>query len=112
MSTPPSKPSTAVVVCLTVVAVTAIGAVAGLVLADAETDKVVVVVGLVGTMVTALVGLTRTEQIKKTVDDLSNGRMDAKIRAGVADVLADHLIDQGATQQIEADRARRADGGA
>lgn len=100
-------PSTVLIVCATVVAVAAIGA-GVLVLRGGVSDTALgLFIGLIGTVVTTLVNLGRTEQIKDTVHDLANGRMDAKIRAGVADVLADHLIDPTAGAQLDVDRARR-----
>ena len=58
-------------------------------------------------MITSILTLGRTQQIAGTVDDLANGKMDAKIRAGVADVLADHLVDPKARALVEQDRATR-----
>lgn len=101
------KASPVIVICTTVVAVAAICALAVLIATEAATDSIGLFIGLIGTLTASLVGLARTEQIKTTVDDLNNGRMDAKIRAGVADVLGEHLIDPKARQQIEADRDRR-----
>lgn len=64
--------------------------------------------------VTTLANLYKTNAVEQKVDQvhekteqLTNGLMDSKIRAGVADVLTDELLDQGATEQLVADRARR-----
>lgn len=57
--------------------------------------------------VVGVLALAKIGSVEKTVDDLSNGRMDAKIRAGIADVLPDHLIDRNARPQLEEDRKRR-----
>lgn len=99
-----------VVICATVVISIAIGALAYLVAIGADQESLTLLIGLVGTLVTALIGLARTEQIKGTVDDLSNGKMDAKIRAGVAEVLAPHMIDPGAEDQLRDDFKRRNEG--
>lgn len=74
------------------------------------TDPTLLLGGILGpaaSLIATLVTLGRLEQTKSTVDDLANGKMDAKIRAGVADVLADHFIDPGAVEQIARDRTRR-----
>jgi len=102
-----NRTPTALIVCATIVAVAAItGAV--LILRGGVSDTALgIFVGLLVSLITTLVNLGRTEQIKETVHDLANGRMDAKIRAGVADVLANHLIDPTAGAQLDVDRARR-----
>lgn len=110
MTAPSKQPSIAVVVCLTIVACVAIVAIAGLVLANAGVEQISTLVGLLTLMVTGGFNLAKTEKIKAQVDDLANGRMDAKIRAGVADVMADDLIDPAVHEQVEADRVRRGEG--
>lgn len=102
----------AVLFCVTAIALAAIsGAVILIVFAGGDAE---VLAGLMFTgaasLIATVVNIGRTEQVKGTVEDLANGKMDAKIRAGVADVLADHFIDPAAVQQIAKDRARRADG--
>lgn len=89
------------VACTTLAAATLVSA-----LAPGSGD-VSAILGAGGTMIVAVVTLGRTGQIKGTIDDLANGKMDAKIRAGVADVLADHLVDEGAKPQLARDRAVR-----
>ena len=54
----------------------------------------------------------KVEKIESQAAQLVNGTMDAKIRAGIADVLDPSLIDPTALQQIENDRAHRARGNA
>ena len=68
-------------------------------------------IGLVGPTVATLAVLGKVNNIDQRTEDLTNGLMDAKLRAGVADVLPDHLIDPGAKDQLEADRARRDEAG-
>lgn len=63
--------------------------------------------GFLGTLIVAVVSLGKIDKIGRQVDDLSNGLMDSKIRAGVADVLGDHLLDPGVHEQLKTDRARR-----
>lgn len=96
-------------VCVTVIALAAIiGTVVLLSFAKGDAE---ILAGLIFTgsasLIATVVNLARTEQVKGTVDDLANGKMDAKIRAGVADVLADHFIDPAAVAQIARDRTRR-----
>lgn len=104
-----NKPNNVALLCVTLIAIAAItGAVILLSTANGDAE---ILAGLIFTGAASLVGtvvnLARTEQVKGTVDDLANGKMDAKIRAGVADVLADHFIDPAAVQQIAKDRTRR-----
>ena len=104
------RPSTVLVVCATIVIVAALVAVTLILMqGTADKDTVGIVVVMVGTLLTTLVGLQRTEDVKRTVDDLANGRMDSKIRAGVADVVAEHLIDDTVRDQLEVDRERPGD---
>lgn len=105
------KTSNLAIVAATVLAsVTLVAVVTLVVFAPADAD-LGLLLGLlftnVGTMVTAIVGLVRTEQVRGTVDELANGKMDAKIRAGVADVLPNHLIDPAVDDQLVEDRAVR-----
>lgn len=104
------KPSPVLVVCATVVAVAAIAAIAVLVASDASTDTIALLIGLCGTLVANLIAMGRTEQIKGTVDDLANGKMDAKIRAAVSEVIRDEHIDPEVRDQLDADFERRNEG--
>lgn len=104
----PRRPSTVLVVCATIVIVAALVAVTLILMSGtADKDTVGIVVVMVGTLLTTLVGLQRTEDVKRTVDDLANGKMDAKVRVATAEVLADDLIDPAIREQLVADRARR-----
>lgn len=105
------KTSNLAIIAGTVLASVTLLAVVGMVaFAPADAD-LGLLIGLmftnVGTMLAAIVSLVRTEQVKGTVDELANGKMDAKIRAGVADVLPDHLVDAKAKPQLVLDRASR-----
>ncbi len=88
---------------------------------DAAGDFVTPLFTALGTTVALIAGLAqlgrKQADTERKVDEalagvnyLSNGGMDAKVRAGVADVLPDHLIDPEAKPQIEQDRVRRAAG--
>lgn len=85
---------------------------------EAAADFLTPVLGFAGTtlaLIAGLVAVTRKQEetarqlddVKRDVTYLANGGMDAKVRAGVADVLPDHLLDPEAAEQIEADRAYR-----
>lgn len=105
------KTSNVVVAAVAAVACTALLAVVALVaLAPSDADLGFLVGAMftgVGSMIAALVSLARVSEVKATVDDLANGKMDAKIRAGVADVLPDHAIDPAVRDQLAQDRAVR-----
>lgn len=110
----PKQPSTALVISVAVVACVAIASVA-LILVTLEKSELPegwlgMFLGFLGTLLVAVISLAKVDKIGQQVDDLSNGKMDAKIRAGVSDVLANHLIDPAAVHQLEADRARRDEG--
>lgn len=68
----------------------------------------------VGTIVAVLANFQRTgvvetkvEQVATDTHSLVNGLLDAKVRAGVADVVQPHLIDPDAELQLERDRIVR-----
>jgi hypothetical protein len=63
--------------------------------------------------VAVLANLVRTDQaasiaseIRQDTQDLTNGLLDAKVRSGVAQVLAPELVDDDIAEQLEHDRAR------
>jgi hypothetical protein len=50
----------------------------------------------------------KVDRVDQHVEDLSNGLMDSKIRAGIADVIPDELLDDTyARHQLADDRIRR-----
>lgn len=83
---------------------------------------ITLLLGLTSTTVLALLALLKTmdnarelEQntsdtraTARTVTELANGSMDAKIRLAVAEVLAPQLVDPHARHQLEADQHQRA----
>lgn len=100
-----------------VVAVAILGAVLVYIFAPEGAD-IAPLIGLVGPTVATLAVLGKVNNVDDKIDrvdqrteDLTNGLMDAKLRAGVADVLGEHLIDPAARGQLEADRARRDEAG-
>lgn len=71
------------------------------------------VIPLVGLAVPGLLALVKLNDVQATMTkvaghttDLTNGLLDAKVRAAVADVMSD-VIDPDAREQIATDRARR-----
>lgn len=105
------KTSNAAIISTATVASVALLAVVALVaFAPANTDLGLLVGVLItgaGGMITSILTLGRVDQMRGTVDDLANGKMDAKIRAAVADVIQPHLIDPAMDDQLELDRERR-----
>jgi hypothetical protein len=85
--------------------------------APSGSDPTVLVSTLVGTLAPTIAVLgalarlgTVSEQVADVAEDtnkLANGLGDSKIRAAVADVLPDHMIDPASRQLVEADRLRR-----
>lgn len=49
----------------------------------------------------------RMEAVDEKVDYLANGGTDAKVRAGIADVVKDEFLKDDAEDQLQADRAHR-----
>lgn len=87
---------------------------------DSETSAgfITPILGFTGTTLALVAGLatvarkqTETKEqlddVKQTTDYLANGGLDAKIRAGLADLLPDHMIKPGVEDQLEQDRATR-----
>lgn len=103
-------------ICAVVIATIA-GATAVLLWGPEGTD-VAPLVGMVAPTVAALAALAATQKVAghvnrvdKRTEDLANGLMDSKIRAGVADVIPDHLLDQTYTRhQLAQDRVRAREG--
>lgn len=92
-----------------------LGVIAALTLVALFSDKseaafLTPVIGLAGVGVTQLVAMAKVGEVDRKVDYLANGGMDAKVRAGVADVVKPTLLNDDAAEQITADRATRAAG--
>lgn len=80
---------------------------------EASTALVASLVANLGTIVAVLANFQRTGVVEGKVDqvaadahDLVNGLLDAKVRAGVAEVLVPHMVDPEAAHQLRQDRAR------
>lgn len=86
--------------------------------AGAFATQLLTALGTIGALIAGLAQLGRKQaDTDRKVDEalagvtyLSNGGMDAKVRAGVAEVLPDHLIDEAIKPQLAEDRVRRAAG--
>jgi len=112
-------PGNAVIIGIVAVVIVTILS-SAMVLVFAPGTDVAPLVGLVAPTVAALASFAavqrvgeRVQRVEKHTDDLANGKMDAKIRAGVADVIPDRLLDETYTRhQLAADRirARSSDG--
>lgn len=106
-----NRPSAVVVVCATIIVVSFVGALSLiLITVDQSTlpeGWLALFLAAIPGLVTAMANLARTESVKRQVDDLANGGMDAKIRAGVADAVRDEYLDPDQARQLAVDRARR-----
>ena len=106
---------TALVVGVVVVFCFTIAGVVTIALAGPDQEATVtILVGLLAPTITSLVTLAKTsgvaaqvEKVASDTDDLTNGLMDAKIRAAVADVLPEDQLDPDASDLIADDRDRR-----
>lgn len=101
-----------------VIFVATLATIVALALAVEDGARVESLVGLIlpaaGTLLVALIALDKVVKVDEKLDevgrqttDLTNGLLDAKVRAAVADVLAPHMVDPAAEQQLVSDRLRR-----
>lgn len=123
MSNPPGPrngvvSTTTLMVCITTLTcfVGALALVAFLFSPESRDPTVLVatLVSVLAPTIAALVTLTRVGNVSEQVSDvaedthkLANGLGDSKIRAAVAEVLPDHLIDPAAKSQLELDKLQR-----
>lgn len=121
MTNPTAARSDTVVllICVTVL-VSIVVAVAALVwvFSPPGVDPTPVVATLVATLPPTIAGMaavvkvggvsSQVADVQEDTNRLANGLGDSKIRAAVADVLPDHLVDPAVKPQLEADRLRRA----
>lgn len=110
MTTPtPRGPSTATVVGIVVVFCFTVAGVVGLTVTVPNRAQTLITVLLasVAPTVAALAGLAKLGTVDKRTEDLTNGLMDSKVRAAVADVIRNQMIDPAAKQQLDADRLKR-----
>jgi hypothetical protein len=110
----------AVLLAIAACFVTVVAACTVVYVVDSETSAgfITPILGFTGTTLALVAGLatvarkqTETKEqlddVKQTTDYLANGGLDAKIRAGLADLLPDHLMKPGVEDQLEQDRATR-----
>lgn len=100
-----------------VVFATTLGAIVALSFAVEDGARLESLVGLIlpaaGTLLIGFLALDRVAKVSDSVDrvekhtsDLTNGLMDSKIRAAVAQTIRDQYLDPTAAQLLEADRTR------
>lgn len=77
---------------------------------DAVAMFLTMVLGFATSTIAVLVTLTKVQSVDEKVEYLANGGMDAKVRAGVAEVLRPELVDPEAEDLIAVDRVTRAAG--
>lgn len=110
--------TTTLIAGVVVIFVATLGTIVLLAFAIEDGARIESLVGLIlpaaGTLLLALLALDRVAKVDEKIDrvgqqttDLTNGLLDAKVRAAVADVLAPHMVDPAAEQQLVSDRARR-----
>lgn len=68
------------------------------------------ILGFTGTTLALLAAMAKVGDVDRKVEYLANGGTDAKIRAGIADVVKEDFLKDDAAEQLEADRAHRAAG--
>ncbi len=110
---------TVLLVCLVVMFVVTIAASAAIALAIEDGARATSLIGLLlgslGALAASVTTLYKVTSLGQVVDDvaqqttdLTNGLLDSKVRAAVADVLQPHMIDPAADALLERDRTRRA----
>lgn len=113
----PRSDSTILLLCATVLVGIVVGASAlAFILAPDGRDPTILVTALVAVLaptIASLAAVVKVGGVSAQVADvaadterLSNGLGDAKIRAAVADVLPDHMVDPGVQAQLAVDRER------
>lgn len=105
-----TKPSgNALVIAFALIVVAVVTGVVVIAVSEPENGETIItlLLGSLAPTIGVLANLYKTGDIAKRTEDLTNGLMDAKIRAGVADVVVPHLVADDAKPMIEADRARR-----
>lgn len=110
-TTPTLGSQTVALICATTIAVaTLVTVVLLVVFAPREQNLATLIAALFaggGAMVASIIGLAKGAETARTVDELANGKMDAKIRAGIGDMIDPRYLRDDVAAQLEADRARR-----
>lgn len=113
-----SNRTNAVVMGAVLIFLGALGTIVALAFAVEDGARLESLVGLVlpaaVTLVLSFLALDRVAKVDEKLDrvgrqttDLTNGLLDAKVRAAVADVLSPQMVDPAAEQLLDADRRRR-----
>lgn len=118
MAEKPPPPYAVLAVCATVIIISLVAGLVALVIYAPPGTDVVAIITAAGAAVVAAGGSAaswaKAHQVARgqavmdaKVTDLGNGKMDAKIRAAVADVMHPDTLNPAAADQLVADRARR-----
>lgn len=115
-SAPNQQPSglsgNVVVIAIALMFICVVGAATTMVMAVEDGARVesliVIMLGALGTIVTAVAGLYVSIATKRQVDFLANGGTDAKVRAGIADMIDGRYLRDDVHEQLALDRAVRA----
>jgi len=107
----------ALVVVAVVFVVTVIAVLLAFLFAPAERDLTIVIGPLLGTLAPTIAAVALLVQVRSVQADVSqvrqdthaltNGLLDSKVRAGVADVIRDEHLDPAASTMLTEDRAVR-----
>lgn len=118
---PPSRGSgftTVLIVCVVVAFVVSVIAATAVAVLVEDAGRATVMIGLILAPLTSVLSAlivfakvsdldAKVGEVRTDTADLTNGLMDAKVRAAVADVLAPEYVDENARDQLIIDRARR-----
>jgi hypothetical protein len=111
------SPTAALVVMAVVFTVTILSVLAAFLLAPADRDLTLVIGPMLATLGTTIATVALLVQVRAVQSDvqqvrqdthaLTNGLLDSKIRAGVAETVRDDLVDPNAHALLQADRQTR-----
>lgn len=109
----------ALVVVAIVFVVTVLSVLLAFLFAPAERDLTLVIGPLLGTLAPTIAAVALlvqvrgvqadVQQVRQDTHALTNGLLDSKIRAGVAETVRDELVDPAAADLLRTDRQTRAD---
>lgn len=110
--------TTTLITGVVVIFIATLGTIVALAFAVEDGARMESLVGLIlpatGTLLVTLLALDKVAKVDEKIDrvgqqttDLTNGLLDAKVRAAVADVLAPSMVDPAAEQLLTSDRLRR-----
>lgn len=109
----------ALIVVAIVFVVTVLSVLLAFLFAPAERDLTLVIGPLLGTLAPTIAAVALlvqvrgvqadVQQVRQDTHALTNGLLDSKIRAGVAETVRDELVDPAAADLLRTDRQTRAD---